>query len=255
MFFSASVSHSDEIGRDYMKRITALGAVAFVLTLLWVQAAWAGEVIDRIVATVNGRIILQSDWDDALCFEALLNRRSLSEFTSDERRAVLDRLIDQELLREQMRAADFQHASAADAASQLAEARAQYPQAASAAGWQSLLRRYHLTEQDLAAHLQQQIDLTRLVDAHLRPAVQIDSKTVEAYYRDKFVPELRRSGAKEVALSDVSSKIREVLTREKVSELLVSWLETLRSEGEVRLPGTSSAPGASSSMERGDQSR
>src|ERR1700730_3671243 len=238
-----------------MKRITALAAAAFVLTLLWVQAAWAGEGIDRIVATVNGRIILQSDWDDALCFEAFLNRRSLSEFTSDERRAVLDRLIDQELLREQMKAADFQHASAADAVSRVAEARAQYPRAASAAGWQSLLRRYHLTEQDLAAHVQQQMDLMRLVDAHLRPAVQIDSKTVEAYYRDKFVPELRPSGAKEVPLSEVSSKIREVLTQEKVSELLVSWLQTLGSEGEVRLPGVSSSPGASSSMEQGEQSR
>ena len=238
-----------------MKRITALGAAAFVLTLLWVQAAWAGEIIDRIVATVNGRVILQSDWDDALCYEALLNGRSLSEFTSDERRAVLDRLIDQELLREQMKAADFQHASAADAASQVAEARARYPQAASAAGWKSLLRRYHLTEQDLAAHLQRQMDVMRLVDAHLRPAVQIDSKTVEAYYRNKLVPQLRQSGAKEVPLSDVFSKIREVLTQEKVTELLVSWLQTLRSEGEVRLPGASSSPGASPSMEQGDQSR
>jgi peptidyl-prolyl cis-trans isomerase SurA len=245
-----------KLGEITMKRITAPGAVAFVLTLLWVQAAWAGEVIDRIVATVNGRIILQSDWDDALCYEALFSGRSLSEFTSGERRAVLDRLIDQELLREQMKAADFQHASAADAESQVAEARAHYPEAASAAGWQSLLRRYHLTEQDLAAHVQQKIDLMRLVDAHLRPAVQIDSKTVEAYYRDKFVPELRQSGAKELPLSDVSSKIREVLTQEKVNELLVSWLQTLRSEGEVRLPGaSSSSPRGSSSMQQGDQSR
>jgi hypothetical protein len=238
-----------------VKRIATFGALVFVLTVLCVQLARAGEVIDRIVATVNGRIVLQSDWDDALCYEALFNGRPLSQFTSDERRAVLDRLIDQELLREQMKAADFQHASAADAASRVAEARARYPQAASAAGWQSLLRRYHLTEQDLAARAQQQIDLARLVDAHLRPAVQIDSKTVEVYYRNKFVPELRQSGAKEVPLSDVSSKIREVLTQEKVSELLVSWLQTLRSEGEVRLPGASSSPGVSSSMEQGDHSR
>jgi peptidyl-prolyl cis-trans isomerase SurA len=248
-----------KLGKTTMRRIAALAAVAFTLTPLWLKTAWAGEVVDRIVATVNGRIILESDWDDALCYEALLNGRSLSEFTPDQRSAVLDRLVDQELLREQMKAADFQHASAADAASQVAEARAQYPQAASAAGWQSLLRRYHLTEQDLAAHLQQQMDLTRLVDAHLRPAVQIDSKTVEAYYRDKFVPELRRSGAKEVPMSDVSSKIREVLTQEKVNELLVSWLQTLRSEGQVRLPGGSSSspasPRESSSAEQGDQSR
>jgi hypothetical protein len=51
-----------------------------------------------------------------------------------------------------------------------------------------------------------------------------------------------------VPMSDVSSKIREVLTQEKVNELLVSWLQTLRSEGEVRLPGASS-------MEQGAQSR
>jgi len=239
-----------------MKRIATFGALVFALTVLCVQLARAGEVIDRIVATVNGRIVLESDWDDALCYEALLNGRPLSQFTSDERRAVLDRLIDQELLREQMKAADFQHTSTAEAASRVAEARARYPQAASAAGWQSLLRRYHLTEQDLAARVQQQMDLARLVDAHLRPAVQIDSKTVEAYYRDKFIPELRQSRAKEVPLSDVSSKIREVLTQAKVSELLVSWLQTLRSEGEVRLPGApSSSPGGSSSMEHGDQSR
>jgi hypothetical protein len=77
----------------------------------------------------------------------------------------------------------------------------------------------------------------RLVDARLRPAVQIDSKTIEAYYREKFVPQLRQSGSGELPLSDVSARIRELLTEQKVSELLVSWLQTLRSEGDVRIPG------------------
>jgi hypothetical protein len=30
------------------------------------------------------------DWDEALCYEALLNGRPLTEFSGDERRAVLD---------------------------------------------------------------------------------------------------------------------------------------------------------------------
>ena len=75
------------------------------------RMAHAGQVIDRIVATVNGHIILQSDWDEALSYEALLNGRALNEFTEDDRRGVLDRLIDQELLAEQMKSANFQHAS------------------------------------------------------------------------------------------------------------------------------------------------
>lgn len=215
--------------------------MTLLLSAIVAQAARAGEVIDRIVATVNGRIILQSDWDEALSYEALLNGRSLSEFSDDARRAVLDRLIDQELLRAQIKAGDFQHASEADAAARVAEARKLYPEAATDEGWQAVLAQHHLTEKDLLAHVQQQIDVMRLVDAHLRPSVQIDSKTIETYYREKFMPQLREAGAGEVPLADVSGKIRELLTEQKVSELLVSWLQTLRSEGDVRVPGAAAS--------------
>ena len=208
-------------------------------------ALHAGQVIDRIVATVNGRIILQSDWDEALGYEALLNGKPLSQFTDDDRRAVLDRLIDQELLSEQTKSADSPHASESEALARVNEARKQYPEAAPAAGWQALLAKYHLTEKDLIAHVQQQIDLMRLVDARLRPSIQVDSKSIEAYYRDKFVPQLRQSGGNDVPLAEVSSKIRELLTEEKVGEMLISWLQTLRSESHVQVPGApaSSAEG------------
>src|ERR1700730_19102905 len=93
-----------------------LTALALLIAALSFPAATAGEVIDRIVATVNGRIILQSDLDEALGYEALLNNRNLSQFTDDDRRSVLDRLIDQELLRGQLKSADFKHASEAEAA-------------------------------------------------------------------------------------------------------------------------------------------
>jgi hypothetical protein len=77
----------------------------------------------------------------------------------------------------------------------------------------------------------------RLVEARLRPVVQVDAKSIEAYYRDQFVPQLKHSGASDVPLAEVSAKIRELLTEQKVSELLVSWLQTLRSEGQVHIPG------------------
>lgn len=234
-----------------MIRVCRKSITLALLTLLVCLGtlARAGEVIDRIVATVNGHIILQSDWNDALRYEALMSDRAMSLFTDDERRAVLDRLIDQELLDEQMKSASFPHASETDAAAQIADARKQYPDAATQEGWQKILDRYGVTEKALTAHVEQQIDLMRLVDAHLRPAVQIDSKSVEAYYRDKFVPQLKESGAGDVPLSDVSAKIRELLTQEKVSELMVSWLQSLRSESKVSLPGITESPGD------GDQTR
>jgi len=222
-------------------------ALILVLTLVLAPVRVSAEVLDRIVATVNGRLILQSDLDDAICYEALLGNRALDQFTADDRRAALDRLIDQELLREQMKSADFRHATDAEITSRIDEARKLYPQAAADDAWPSLLAGYHITEKDLRGRVQQEIDLMRLVDARLRPAVQIDSKSVEAYYRDQFVPKLKQSGASEVALADVSAKIRELLTEQKVSEMLVSWLQTLRSESQVRLPGItppSNGPGA-----------
>ncbi|MGA2102875.1 MAG: SurA N-terminal domain-containing protein [Candidatus Sulfotelmatobacter sp.] len=215
---------------------------ALALFMSAASAARAGEVIDRIVATVNGHIILQSDWNDALRYEAVLSARPLGQFSDEDRRAVLDRLIDQELLAEQMKSASFQHASQSDATAQVTEARKLYPEASSDDGWQRLLDKFGLSEKALVVHVQEQMDLMRLVDAHLRPAVQIDSKSIEAYYRDKFVPQLRQSGAEDVPLADVSAKIRELLTEEKVSELMISWLQSLRSESKVSLPGAPDSP-------------
>jgi peptidyl-prolyl cis-trans isomerase SurA len=231
-----------------MKRLfirTTIAVVPILLASISVLAPARAEVIDRIVAKVNGHIILQSDLDDALRYEALLSGKRLDQFSDDDRRAVLDRLIDQELLDEQMKSTTFRHASESEAAARIAEARKLYPDAATTNGWQAVLKRFQLNQQDLIAHVQREIDLMRLVDARLRPQVQIDSKSIEAYYRDKFVPQLKQSGAGEVPLADVSGKIRELLTQEKVNQLLTSWLQNLRSESKVTIAeaGTPSIEG------------
>ena len=122
-----------------MKKSCTIFALLILASALAMPVARAGEVIDRIVATVNGHIILQSDWNDALRYEAFLSGRTPGQFTDDERKAVLDRLIDQELLAEQIKSASFQHASDAEAAAQVTEARKQYPEAATDEGWKQLL--------------------------------------------------------------------------------------------------------------------
>jgi peptidyl-prolyl cis-trans isomerase SurA len=223
-------------------RNSIIVAVLLLSSALAYTQVSAGEVIDRIVATVNGRIILQSDWNDALRFEALLSGRTLAQFTDEDRRNILDQLIDQELLAEQMKSALFLHASDEEAATTLATARKQYPEGDKPEGWQAVLEKFGLTEKSVLEHVREQIDLMRLVDARLRPTVQIDSKSIEAYYREKFVPQLKQSGAGEVPLAEVSGKIRELLTQEKVNELMVSWLQSLRAESKVSLPGSAESP-------------
>ena len=49
--------------------------------LMMASAAYAGDIVDRIVATVNGHIILQSDWEDALHYEAFIAEHSPEKLT------------------------------------------------------------------------------------------------------------------------------------------------------------------------------
>jgi len=196
--------------------------------------ARGGDVLDRIVATVNGQIILQSDWQDALRYEAFIDGRSLEQLAAQERKAALDHLIDQELLREQMRSANFRHATEEEVSGRIQEIRKQYPGAGSEEGWRATLARYGFSEDELKQRVSLQLDLMRLVDTRLRPNVNVDSQSIERYYNQELLPQLRQSGAKEVPLAEVSPQIKELLTQQKMNQLLVSWLQTLRSGSEIR---------------------
>ncbi len=198
------------------------------------SALWAGQLLDRIVATVNGHIILQSDWDDALRYQAFEDGHSLDQLPSAEHKAALDRLIDQELLREQMHSSDFQHASDQEVVQRIEEVRRQYPEAVTPQGWQALLSHRGLTESELKQHISQQLDLMRLVDARLRPDTSVDSKSIESYYNQQLLPQLRQSGEKEVPLAEVTPKIKELLTQQQMNQLLMAWLQNLRSGSEIR---------------------
>jgi hypothetical protein len=204
-----------------------LAAAAFRLP------AQAADVLDRIVATVNSHIILQSDWEDEINYEAFVNGRVLSSLTRADRKASLDRLIDQELLREQIRSANLQHASPEEVKKRVAEIQKQYPDSYTEGTWQTLLNRYGLTETALENRIQTELDLTRLVDTRLRPTVSVDAKSIEGYYNQELLPQLRQSGSQDISLIEVTPKIKELLTQLKMNQLLAQWLQSLRAGSEI----------------------
>ena len=214
--------------------IKFLGPLYILSVMLMTSPAHAGDIVDRIVATVNGNAILQSDWEDALHYEAFIAGHSPEQLTFAERKSALDRLIDQELLRQQIRSSDFQHASDQEIAARVQEIRRQYPGADSDSGWHAALTRYGLTDKELEHRVALQLDVMRLVDARLRPTVQIDSKSIESYYNQELLPQLRQSGAQQIPLAQASPKIKELLTQRKIDQLLTAWLQTLRTGSEIR---------------------
>jgi len=223
--------------------IPALALLALVPVVL-LRPASAGEILDRIVARVNGHVILMSDWHDAVRYEAFMNGRAIEAITAVQRRAVLDRLIDQELLREQIPSSDSQYAPAGEeVARRMQEIRKQYPNTADADSWQKTLARYDLSENELKRHVTLQLSLLKLVDDRFRPTIQIDPKSIESYYQQSLLPQLREAGAKEVPLAQVTPKIKELLTQEKLNQLLTAWLQNLRANSEIQTGDASTAGG------------
>jgi len=211
--------------------------LALLLCAALLVPCFGGAVVDRVVANVNGNVLLQSDWEQELAFEALLNARSADSFTSAERKAALDRLIDRELLREQVRPSEGTPSE--QVAARVAEVRKLHADAATDEGWRSILQRHGLTEAALEKRLGDEIQMMRLVEARLRPSIQIDQHAVETYYHDELLPQLKRNGGREVALPEVFSHIRDLLAEQRLNQLLSGWLATLRSASHIRSPRSS----------------
>jgi peptidyl-prolyl cis-trans isomerase SurA len=219
----------------------AFAALAIATTLATIMAlassAAGGQIVDRVVTTVNGHVVLQSDWEQEIAFEAFSNARDPDSLTSAERAAALNRLIDRELLREQVRPSE--PAPAEQIAARVAEARKLHPECSTDAEWRSTLQRYGLTQSALEKRLSDEIQLMRLVEERLRPSVQIDQQAVETYYHDQLLPEMKRAGSRATPLTEVFNRIKDLLAEKKMNELLSGWLASLRTESHIMIPGSS----------------
>jgi parvulin-like peptidyl-prolyl isomerase len=214
-----------------------LQMAALLLALALSSQLWAGEVLDRIVAIVNDTPVLLSDWDESLRVEALLAGRAPQSYSPEEQRAVFDRLVDRELLREQMRgylAAPIAQDVLQD---RLKEVKNQLVSNGDEKQWRALLSSDGLTEQQLIDRLRTQLEAERFVESRFRPGLRIDDHSVAKYYREEFLPKLRKAGQQEdVSLDEVADKIREILLQQRLDEDLSSWLQTLREQAEIRFP-------------------
>jgi peptidyl-prolyl cis-trans isomerase SurA len=199
----------------------------------WVPAR-AGDVLDRIIAIVNKNPILLSDWDEALRCEALLGGRTPQSYTAEEQQAAFQRLVDQELLREQMRSYLLPPIADADVQARLNEVRKELAPG-DETKWRTLLQQAGVSEAEVFDRLRTQAEIDRFLDVRFRSGIRIDDRSVTRYYRDDFLPELRKAGGGDVPLESVAGKIREILMQQHIAEQLTAWLQTLREQTDIRI--------------------
>lgn len=216
-----------------MRRIVYFTTCFFLLLSAALVPGSAGEVIDGIVATVNRQPLLRSDWDEAVCFEAFMQQKPLSAVTESDRVLALQRLIDRQLLKAQMGNADSMLPSEDELHQDLAKLRAQVPNGNDDESWRKLLASYALNEAIVKQHLRTEVQVMNFVEVRLRPNVHIQADEVEAYYQNQLLPDLQKNGGKAAPLDEVEPRIRELLTQQRMDELLDAWLHNLRQQAEI----------------------
>ena len=110
-----------------------------------------------------------------------------------------------------------------------------------------MLQSYGVTERDVEAQIVSQLRILRFVDLRFRTLAHADRTEVNAYYQEKFLPELRKKGAPEPPLTQVAQKIEQILTEQRIDDLLSGWLQTLRSQSNIKRLGPESKPSAGAS--------
>lgn len=221
--------------------------ITICFLLLAPVTALAGEVIDGVIATINHKPVLQSDWDDAVRFEAFMQQKPLGSVTEADRVSALQRLIDRQLLEFQMTDPNYLAPSREEAGANLAKLRAQIPAASDEQGWQKLIAAYGFSQREIETNLRREMQMMNFIEVRLRPNVHVQPEEVEAYYRKQVVPDLEKAGAKVVTFQEVEPKIRELLVQQHMDELLDAWLHNLRQQSQIHssvpLPALPSSSG------------
>jgi peptidyl-prolyl cis-trans isomerase SurA len=200
-------------------------------------AAAPGVVLDRLVAVVNGDVILESDVDEERRFEEIQPYRAATDST---RAKIIERLVDRALILQQAALQPEDAVPDKDLDAQLATLRKDIPackqsQCDTDEGWKKFLSDHGFTEQEFRAQWLQRMQLLKFIEVRFRNGVTIKDDEIEAYYQKTMLPEYARRNAPPPPLETIKRRIEEVLLQQQVSALLQDWLKSLRAQGSVRI--------------------
>jgi hypothetical protein len=192
---------------------------AAALTLATVTVSGAQEVVDRIVARVENDIILLSDLQALARYQELLDGKSESDAQ------LLDRLIDQWIVRTEADVAHFPPPSEAEIERGLDRLKKSFP---SPEEFEERKIKDRLSDADIRRMTISQLYLSNYLDSRFRPSVQIDEKQIEDFYQTAVVPRAKARGEEPPALDAARDAIQEALVQQGINEQADRWLKESR---------------------------
>ena len=192
--------------------------LAAVVAIPWGSLA-TQEVVDRIVARVENDVLLLSDVRALGRYQQFLDGKS----ESDD--AILDRLIDQWIVRTEADASHSPRPTEADIDRGLSRVRNSF---ATEQEYQARMKPAGLGEQDLRAMVASQLYLSNYLDSRFRAAVRIDPKQVADFYETSVVPRAKARGQEPPTLDAARDSIQEALIQNGINQQAEQWLKESR---------------------------
>jgi parvulin-like peptidyl-prolyl isomerase len=199
----------------------------FVVALLLILAALpvsAQEVIDRIVARVDTDIILLSDIRELARYQLFIDGQSETD------QQILDRLVDQWIVRNEAKAALFSQPSDEEVKRSLERLKRSF---SSPDEFEARKKQTGLTDEDIERMLRSQLYLSNYLDSRFRASIQIDEKDIEGFYKSRVVPRASSRGQPPPPLDAARGFIQEVLVQRAINVQSERWLKESRARVRV----------------------
>jgi parvulin-like peptidyl-prolyl isomerase len=200
-------------------RRARMAGFAFALLVLTAACLPAQEVIDRIVARIENDVILLSD------VRALGRYQQLVEGKSEGDAQILDRLIDQWIVRGEADTAQFPRPSDVDIAAGVERVQKSFT---STAEYEARKKQVGLTDADVKNMVAAQLYLSNYLDSRFRPSVKVEPKAVEDFYEKAVVPRAQARGQAPPSLETARDYIHEALIQIGINEQTDRWLTESR---------------------------
>jgi hypothetical protein len=196
-----------------------------------------GVILDRLVAVVNGDVILESDVDEERRFEEIQPYRTIAEST---RAKLLERLVDRALILQQAATQPEDAITDEELDAQLATLRKQIPackqyHCETEEGWKEFLGSHGFTVEEFSSRWRQRMQLLKFIEVRFRNGIRVKDDEIEAYYEKTMLPEYAKQHVTPPPLETIKRRVEEVLLQQQVSALLEDWLKSLRAQGSVRI--------------------
>jgi parvulin-like peptidyl-prolyl isomerase len=177
------------------------------------------ELIDRVVARVENDIILQSE------VRALSHYQQFVDGKTESGEKILERLIDQWIVRNEAETARFPHPSDAEVTHGVERLQASF---ASPKEYESRKKEAALNVLDIRNMVATQLYLSNYLDSRFRSAVQIAPKEVEDFYQSAVVTRAKARNQAPPALDASREYIQEALVQRGINEQADRWLKESR---------------------------